>query len=66
MKTATLAIGATLMLGALLTVVAAEQSRDEQVCQARASENKITDKMLETFMRECLAGERLNKASPPR
>lgn len=65
MRVATLAIAVALTLGASLNVFAAEQSREEQVCQARASEQNITETMRETFMRECLAGERLNHRNEP-
>ncbi len=65
MRVATLGIALTLTLGAPLTVSAAEQSREEQVCQARASEQNITETMRETFLRECMAGERLNKKNEP-
>ena len=41
------------------------QRSNEQVCQARADEQQITPDLRETYLRECLAGERLNQASAP-
>lgn len=65
MRVVTLAIAVTLTLGTPLSALATEQGREEQVCQARASEQNITETMRETFMRECMAGERLNKKNEP-
>lgn len=52
---------AALMLGASLNAVAAEPTEAEQVCRARAAELNVTEGMRETYMRECLAGERLSR-----
>ncbi len=60
MKFVPFVTAAALMLGASLNAMAAEPTDAEQVCQARAAELKVTDGMRETYMRECVAGERLN------
>lgn len=39
----------------------APQESQERVCQARADELKMTAEMRDTYMRECLAGERLER-----
>jgi hypothetical protein len=58
-------IAAALVLGPSLDAGAAEANSAEQVCQARAAELNITDAMRETYMRECLAGEQLNRKDAP-
>ncbi|AWN34621.1 hypothetical protein DK427_01775 [Methylobacterium radiodurans] len=61
MKFAPCVTAAALMLGASFGAMAAEPADAEQVCQARATALSITDEMRETYMRECLAGERLDR-----
>ena len=61
-----LVIAAALVAGATVGALAQDASQEsrERVCQTRADELKITGEMRDTYMRECLAGERLeqNKA----
>lgn len=67
LKVKTLAVAAMLTLVATFEAVAqdAAQQREEQVCQARANEQKISNKLRNTYIRECLAGERLNRSEAP-
>ncbi len=40
------------------------QARDEAVCAAQADTNQLTAAHRETFLRECVAGERLDRPKP--
>jgi len=43
-----------------------DSKRDgQQTCEARADALHITGGMRDTYMRECLAGERLSEPKPP-
>ena len=59
-----LVIAGTLIVGATVGAVAqdAPQESKERVCQARADELKITEELRDTYMRECLAGESLERS----
>lgn len=61
-----LVIAGALVVGATVGALAqdAPQESRERVCQARADELKITGAMRDTYMRECLAGERLERTKP--
>ncbi len=58
-----LVIAAALIAGATVGALALDASQEsrEQVCQTRADELKVTGEMRDTYMRECLAGERLER-----
>ncbi|MGH1570928.1 hypothetical protein ACRAWG_09920 [Methylobacterium sp. P31] len=62
MRPLVIAAGA-LIVGATVGALAqdAPQESKERVCQARADELKITGAMRDTYMRECLAGEHLER-----
>lgn len=55
-------------IGSTLGVSAQVESKRsiEQICQARADETEISSDVRETFMRECLAGERLVRSKAER
>jgi hypothetical protein len=59
-----LVIAGALIVGATTGALAQDAPREgkEQVCQARADELKVTEEMRDTYMRECLAGERLERS----
>ena len=40
------------------------QARDEAVCAAQADENRLASAHRETFLRECEAGEKLDRPKP--
>ncbi|KNY19065.1 hypothetical protein AKJ13_29825 [Methylobacterium sp. ARG-1] len=58
-----LVIAGALIVGATVGALAqaAPQESEERVCQTRADELKITEEMRDTYMRECLAGERVDR-----
>jgi hypothetical protein len=55
----------TLIASSAAAVQEAGQQREEQICQARADEQKIAANLRNTYIRECLAGERLNRSEAP-
>ena len=67
MRTATFGLAVALSLGGSSGAVAvpAPQQSDEQICRSRADELKLGDKERDTFLRECVAGERLIHSEDP-
>jgi hypothetical protein len=58
-----LVLASASIVGATVGAFAQDAPREskEQVCQVRADELKMSGEMRDTYLRECLAGERLDR-----